>query len=374
MNKLIENLKAIVVKSLEVPEQDLLADDGNDLVPNENSGRQKTGFLIVYDELTPLARTLFQGYSAALPTARKLDYYAHTQEQVIEAVHQLKPGDLVILIESGSFRMSNFRWRLNLFNLKMKVIEHAHLKNNLESEHDNYLDTLNYDEEYWRTTAEYLCKVMGPAKEVRVVSQDDAGEKYVLTYTGPFEDVKKNIGDFRKMHNKGCGFPIGEVFTETGDLPNVNGQVAIYAFADIEHKTVFMDKPFVLDIRGSQLQMGPEKFAELDLTPGGRKFLELFSLLRTENSDGIVWTRELGLGLNRGISREKRLTDVSAYERVCGVHMSLGLKHDIYREKSGNLATGEPRVERYHVDTFPAVKEVWVDDVMVFADGQYIVG
>lgn len=368
MNKLIENLKAIIVRSLEVPEKDLIADENDNI-----SDKQKTGFLIVYDELTPLSRTLFQGYSAVLPMAKKLEYYAHTQEQVIEAVHQCKPGDLVILIESGSFRMSNFRWRLNLFNLKLKVIEHAHLKNNLESEHDNYLDTLNYEEDYWRTTASYLTKVIEPAKEIQVISSDEAGGKFVLTYTGPFEDVKKNVGDFRLMHNKGCGFPIGEVFTETGDLPNVNGSIAIYAFADIEHKTVFMEKPFVLEIKNSQIELKSDKFAELDMTPEGRKFLELFALLRTENSDGIVWTRELGLGLNRGISREKRLSDVSAYERVCGVHMSLGLKHDIYRNKSGNLPSGEPRIERYHVDIFPAVKEVLVDGKMVFADNQYII-
>lgn len=348
-----ENLKKIVTRSLEVPEESLNANN----------------FLIIYDLLTPLSKTLFQGYAEVLPKAKMVEYYSHTTEQVIEAVNQCQKGDLVILIESGSFRMSNFRWRLELFNRGLKVIEHAHLKNNLESEHDNYLDSLDYQEDYLRTTAEFLCTKINQAKQIKIVST----EGNTLIYNGPFEDAKKNIGDFRQMRNKGCGFPIGEVFTESLKLTDVNGFVEIYGFADIEHKMVFVEKAFLIEIKNAQLQLDTKKFAELDATVEGRKFLELFSLLKTENSDGLVWTRELGLGLNKGINRKKRLTDVSAYERVCGVHMSLGLKHDIYRGKSGEIAPGIARSERYHVDIFPEVKEVWIDSLKVFESGEYLV-
>lgn len=350
--ELTSELKKILTISLEVAEENLNSDS----------------FLIIYDQLSPLSERLLEGYKNLLPQTRLLEYFAHTAEEVIAEVNKCKKGDLVILIESSSFRMSQFRWRLELFNRGLKVIEHAHLGNNSPDQTENYLDSLRFDGDFYQKVGNSLTEKLNKAAKVKVISQSGAE----LTYEGPFEDTKKNIGDFSTMPNKGCGYPIGEVFTEPSNITKLNGEVDIFAFADNEHLVVFPDKPFKLLLNGGQVTL-TEDLQKLSDQPGRwnewqRSLMEVWALLTNENPDGSVWARELGLGMNRGISREKRLTDISAYERVCGVHMSLGMKHDIYRNK----AKVRPH-ERYHIDIFPDVSEVWIDDEQVFADGKYLV-
>lgn len=345
--ELIGHLEKIVTVNLETP-YELLS---------------SAGFLIIYDLETPLSRILSEAYRALLPAARAFDYYTKTQEEVLAEVEKCSEGDLVILIQSSSFRMSNFRWRLELFNRGLKVIEHAHFVNNWTGEEENYLDTLRYDGEYLQKTAEGLKVRLEQAKQVRVVSMDGAE----LIYTGPFEEIKKNIGDFRAMKNKGCSFPVGEIFTEPDDISMLNGEVEIYAFADVKHNVVFPERNFRLKVVGGQINLLEER-VELEKSEWGKKLLEVFEMLQDENEDGVIWARELGLGLNRGISKTKRLHDISAYERVCGVHISLGLKHDIYRGK-----VPKNKAQRYHVDIFPDVSEVWIDEERVFGEGEYLI-
>jgi len=320
-------------------------------------------FLIIYDRETALAGILANAYQILLPAARAFDYYTKTQEEVLAEVEKCSEGDLVILIESSSFRMSNFRWRLELFNRGLKVIEHAHLVNNLPEETETYLDTLRYDGDYFQKTSEALKVALERAKQVRVISQSGAE----LIYSGPFEEIKKNIGDFREMKNKGCSFPVGEIFTEPDDISMVNGEVEIFAFADVMHHVVFPERNFRLKLINGQVTLCEER-EELEKSEWGQKLLQVFDMLHDENEDGLIWARELGLGLNRGVSKSKRLHDISAYERVCGVHMSLGLKHDIYRGK-----VPKNKAQRYHVDIFPDVSEVWIDGERVFRDGVYLI-
>lgn len=344
-SELIAHLEKIVTVNLETPA---------DLLTSER-------FLIIYDRQTPLSQLLAEAYRELLPGARARDYDTISQQEVLEEVESCQEGDLVILIESTSFRMSNFRWRLELFNRGLKVIEHAHLVNNWPEETDNYLDTLRYDGPYFQQTSEWLKRRLDRAAQVRVISTDGSE----LIYTGPFEEIKKNIGDFSAMKNKGCGFPIGEIFTEPVDITGVNGEIAIFAFADAMHRVVFPDENFHLRLEGGQVKL-LEDPAKLAATEWGQKLLEIWAILSDENDDGVVWARELGLGLNRGISKTKRLHDISAYERICGVHISLGLKHDIYRGK-----IPKNKSQRYHVDIFPDVREVWIDEERVWADGDY---
>ncbi len=334
---LVKNLAKIVRRNLEMP--DLEAAD----------------FLIIYDLHTPIAERLFEAYKDLLPAAICLDYYAMQREEVITAVDKCKKDDLVILIESSSFRMSNFRWRLELFNRGLRVIEHAHLGNNLPEQTETYLETLRDDSEYLERVGNILAEKLSNANEVKIIS--DGGAQ--LIYSGPFEEVKKNLGNFSGKATKGCGFPIGEVFTEPVNLEAVNGVVEIFAFADTEHRVIFPEQPVLLKIMNGQVEAGSNS---------PEKFNQVIELLKSENSDGVVWARELGLGLNRGISRTVRLDDISAYERLCGVHMSLGLKHDIYRGKMG-----KSKAEHYHIDIFPAVSEVWLDGEKVFENGAWTV-
>lgn len=346
--ELIEHLGKIVTVNLEVPASSLAG----------------SNFLIIYDSQTPISQRLTEAYQALLPGARAFDYYSKTQDEVLVEVEKCLPGDLVILIESTSFRMSNFRWRLELFNRGLKVIEHAHLANNWPDETDTYLDTLRFENDYMQKTSEALKKLMEVAKEVKIIG----GNGKELIYRGPFEEIKKNTGDFSQMKNKGCGFPIGEIFTEPSDITAINGEVEIFAFADVMHRVVFPDRNISLKLENGQVTLVEDR-SELEKSDWGKSLLQVIDMLHDENEDGLIWARELGLGLNRGISKTKRLHDISAYERVCGVHMSLGLKHDIYRGK-----VSKTKAQRYHVDIFPDVSEVWIDQEKVFEKGQYIIG
>ncbi len=85
-------------------------------------------------------------------------------------------------------------------------------------------------------------------------------------------------------------------------------------------------------------------------------------------ADEELWVRELGFGLNRALTRDRRLTDIGSYERMCGVHLSLGQKHTIYAK------AGFPkRSSRYHVDVFADIITVRIDDEIVYREGQWCV-
>jgi len=72
--------------------------------------------------------------------------------------------------------------------------------------------------------------------------------------------------------------------------------------------------------------------------------------------------------MNRTFSRNKVVGDIGAFERVCGVHLSLGTKHGVY--KKPNMRKQD---SRHHVDVFPVTEHVWLDDQEVFKDGGWVV-
>jgi hypothetical protein len=57
---------------------------------------------------------------------------------------------------------------------------------------------------------------------------------------------------------------------------------------------------------------------------------------------------------------------VNAFERVCGVHLSLGARHGVYKKPRFNH-----REVRYHVDTFVATDRVLLDDRVVYSEGAW---
>ncbi len=79
----------------------------------------------------------------------------------------------------------------------------------------------------------------------------------------------------------------------------------------------------------------------------------------------MVWIRELGFGLNRALTREKRVTDIGTYERMCGVHLSLGAKHLQYKKPEF------PKKQGFHVDVFIDTQRVEIDGATVFKNGAY---
>ena len=80
------------------------------------------------------------------------------------------------------------------------------------------------------------------------------------------------------------------------------------------------------------------------------------------------WVRELGFGLNRAFTKTRTVADTGTYERMCGVHLSLGAKHGIYGKPGFKRRDG-----RYHVDVFADTHTFTLGNEIVYKDGAWII-
>lgn len=307
--------------------------------------------LVVFDRQSALSSLLADAYIAALPTAKAVDFHETSPEDVRAEMERLSPGDLVVLVQSSSFRLNEFRFRLELFNRGLAVIEHPHLGRMPENEYEIYIDSLAYDAEYYQRVGKKLKELIDQAKRVVVSCKDTE-----LIYDTPLEDAKLNIGDYTGMKNRGGQFPIGEVFTEPKDVFQVNGMAKLFGYADANFHVIVPDEPVLVRI---------EKGVLVEAINPPESFVKVLDQIKADEE---VWVRELGFGMNRALTRDRRLTDIGSYERMCGIHLSLGQKHTIYAKE------GMPkRSSKYHVDVFVDVEKVTIDDVVVFENGSYTV-
>jgi leucyl aminopeptidase (aminopeptidase T) len=178
-----------------------------------------------------------------------------------------------------------------------------------------------------------------------------------LIFTGPFEPAKLNVGDYRGMLNVGGQFPIGEVFTEARDPEGVDGQARIFAFADVDFMVNRPPRPITLRIEKGRIA------GTLDSTP---EFERVLANIRAD--EGEVRIRELGFGMNRAFAPDRLVRDIGTLERMCGIHLSLGAKHAVYKKPAFNR-----RGARHHVDVFVATDRVRLDDLVVFQAGAWSV-
>ncbi len=305
--------------------------------------------MIVFDGQSPLSRRLSAAYRNVLTNAIVINFDETTPDAVRAAVDTLAPGSLVVLVQSGSFRLNEFRFRLELFNRSLAVIEHPHLGRMPEEEHDIYLDALAYDADYYHAVGPWLKEKIDRAKQIVVSCEGTA-----LVYDGPFESAKLNTGDYTGMKNLGGQFPIGEVFTEASEFSNLNGTVKLFGYADADFHVIVPPEPVLVRIENGILVEAidaPESFT---------------AVLNQIRADEQLWVRELGFGLNRALTKNRRLTDIGSYERMCGIHLSLGQKHSVYTKE------GFPkRSSKYHVDVFADVTTVTIDGEVVYKDGAY---
>lgn len=307
--------------------------------------------LIVFDRQSFLSSLLADAYIAALPSAKAVDFNETSPEDIRAEMERLSSGDLVALVQSSSFRLNEFRFRLELFNRGLAVIEHPHLGRMPENEYEIYIDSLAYDAEYYQRVGKKLKELIDKAK--RVVVSCEGTE---LVYDTPLEDAKLNIGDYTGMKNRGGQFPIGEVFTEPKDVAFVNGTVKLFAFADADFHVMVPPEPVLVRI---------EKGILVEAPGAPESFIKVLDQIKADEE---VWVRELGFGMNRALTRDRILTDIGSYERMCGIHLSLGQKHTIYAK------AGMPkRSSKYHVDVFADVQKVTIDDVVVFEHGAYVI-
>ena len=70
--------------------------------------------------------------------------------------------------------------------------------------------------------------------------------------------------------------------------------------------------------------------------------------------------------MNRAFSQERLVDDIGTYERMCGIHLSLGAKHGVYNKPNIRRATA-----RYHVDVFAVTDAVYLDDEVVYSGGAW---
>ncbi|OGG59285.1 hypothetical protein A3C89_02965 [Candidatus Kaiserbacteria bacterium RIFCSPHIGHO2_02_FULL_50_50] len=306
--------------------------------------------VIIYDAQWGLTQIVADAYKAALPSATTIDFDTSSKEEILAVFETLSPQDLVVMVQSTNFRLNDFRIRLHLFAKKIKVIEHARLGRNTEATWGTYIDALAYDKTWYRETGQGLKHILDSAEELRYESCNAT-----LSVSGGLEPASLNIGDYTGMENVGGAFPIGEVFTEARSLELINGSFYIDIFADTNFE-IEKHEPFRVDIAHGQIAGFGENAPQA--------FKDIIEKVRLEERPII---RELGFGLNRAITRERFLNDITAFERNLGMHFSIGEKHSIYK-KPGIKAYKA----RYHIDVFPVIDRVIADGVVIFEHGQYV--
>lgn len=309
--------------------------------------------LVVYDTRTDLSNALTAAYRRAAPAARFVDFDQSTPDAILAVFAQMQAGDLVVLVQSTSFRMDAYRIRIELFKRGLKVIEHLHLARMPGAQGLRYIDALAYDPAYYRGVGHALKARIDRAAHGMV----DSGDGAQLVFGSAFESAKLNIGDYRGMHNVGGQFPLGEVFTEAQDLEAVHGRARIYVFGDTRFLVNRPATPITITVDQGRV-VGTE-----NSTP---EFDNMLAIIREH--EGEVWLRELGFGMNRAFTRERMVDDIGTYERMCGIHLSLGAKHGVY---------SKPQLKRkdarYHIDVFAVTDGVYLDGQRVYQDGMWIV-
>jgi len=304
--------------------------------------------VVVSDAQCPLAILLTEAYRRCLPQAKYIDFDSVPPQEVLDTLQSLAPSDLVVLIQSTNFRLEAFRIRVELFNRSLKVIEHPHLSRMQGLEAEYYVDSLAYDSEYYRPIGKALKDRLDRACSASVES---GGER--LIFSSGFEKAKLNVGDYTGMKNVGGQFPIGEVFTEARDLESVNGRVRVFAFGDTSFAVNKPEKPITLVVNKGRVT---------DVVDSTSEFEQVLANIRAD--EGEVWLRELGFGLNRAFTPERIVRDVGTYERMCGVHLSLGAKHSVYKKPNFTRSTA-----RHHVDVFAVTESVTIDETVVHQNG-----
>jgi hypothetical protein len=306
--------------------------------------------VVVFDTQCELSLILTAAYRRCLPEANFIDFGTSSSEAVLAILAPLLASDLVVLIQSTNFRMDAFRIRVELFKRELKVIEHPHLARMQGQEALTYIDSLAYDPAYYRGVGNALKNLIDAASSGVV---DSGGER--LVFSSAFESAKLNVGDYREMKNVGGQFPIGEVFTEAKDLEAVSGRVRIFVFGDTSFAVNKPPIPITLIVNKGQVT---------DVENSTPEFDKVIANIRAD--EGVVWVRELGFGMNRAFTKDRTVSDIGTYERMCGIHLSLGAKHGIYGKPNFKRGDG-----KHHVDVFAVTESVQLDEQVVYRNGEW---
>ncbi len=287
---------------------------------------------VIADRDCPSAIELAQAYQTVYPAATHILFNPANAPALLAHLESLPAGHGVALIQSSSFRLNAFRLRVELFKQGLSVIEYPHLNRLNAEQWAIYQDSIDPRWDYYHQSSLKIVAWINALENYNLITS--AG---TLSYQGKFEDPKLNIGDYTGLKNRGGQWPIGEVFTEPKDLTLVNGSVGIFAFGNAEFKLEVVQTPITLIIENGEV---------VDTKNAPASFLAVLDQIRA--SEGIT-VREFGIGLNPAFSPTKTVSDVGMFERMLGIHLSLGGKHAIYAKPGLSR-----RHSRFHVDVFVA--------------------
>jgi leucyl aminopeptidase (aminopeptidase T) len=127
---------------------------------------------------------------------------------------------------------------------------------------------------------------------------------------------------------------------------------------------VFGDTRFLVNRPQTPITIIVEKGRVIGAENSTPEFDTMLSIIREH--EGEVWLRELGFGMNRAFSRDCMVDDIGTYERMCGIHLSLGAKHGVYTKPQLKRKDA-----RYHIDVFAVTEGVYLDDQRVYQDGDW---
>jgi len=137
----------------------------------------------------------------------------------------------------------------------------------------------------------------------------------------------------------------------------------------------FADIDFMLNRPPKPITLIVERGRITDASDSTPEFEKVLANIRAD--EGEVWIRELGFGMNRAFTQERMVRDIGTLERMCGIHLSLGAKHAVYKKPhfGGDGRFGrDGRDGKHHVDVFVVTESVLLDGEAVFKDGAWVVG
>jgi len=309
--------------------------------------------ILVYDLNSPLSKEVSQWFLdnfKNLENAETINFDEIEKDELKEKLMWLDAWSTVVLVQSTNFRLDNFRLRLNLHNAWIWCLELNHLSYIKDSEIENYADAIEYRTDYYDKISQWLKEKCDKAKNITLECSDWS----ILKMEDWFEDMKQNTWNYEWKKRWGS-FPIWENFNEILDFEKVNWEFTVYWFPDEKLQMEFC-KPFKIKVEKSYIKCEkcPDNF---------RKILE-----KIEKAEWWkVIMRELWFWLNPWISREKTLSDVNAFERIAWFHISLWMKHNIYRKKFHKSVP-----QRYHIDIFPDTKRILIDNEVIFENEKYL--
>lgn len=305
--------------------------------------------VLIYDNDSILSRLISEGYIKNLktyPNAEIIEYSSITPENLKDKILSLGEYSTVIMVESTNFRLEEFRIRMSLQHRNIAWIEHNHLIYIKEHETITYLNAISYQTPYFQLVSDNLKSSIENGNTMKIISSNWA----ILNLEWWFEEMKQNTWNF-PLNNRYGTLPMWENFSEVKDFWKVNGELYIKAYPGEDLQVIICDIPFKIEVKESKIICEREKVPE--------DFMKIID--KITHSEWEVMIRELWFWLNRAINFEKTLSDVNAFERMSGFHISLWKKHNIYRKK-----LHKDIVQRYHIDIFPDVSQIYIDDALIF--------